>query len=472
VSRLFAVAVKALVSLLVLATGFRAVSDDDFARVVIMQTFAHGPALDPTGTSWLPFPFWLNGGVMTLFGTSLFVARAAAFVAGLIAAWLLFEAAMILFADRNEALGAAILASILPWSARLGVATVPELPTAALAVFAAATLTRQEGRLRLIGAAALLPATLSRYEPWFVTAVFSALCLWDAREEKERAAKLAAAAIALLGPIGWMAHNALAHGDALHFLARVSAYKRALGGEGGLVAAITGYPLSLLREEPELCIASLSLIIYAKFKIKEPLPESLPRMALVALVLLLGLTAAALPGGAPTHHAGRALLTIWLVAALYVGAALYRARRLASKQRFYLGLALASVVIVGASVLRPWFARLDSWAHREAATSIGQQAAEHATARDSVLLEVRDYGYYAVQAGSGAPWLFVPDRSIDPRKDIRPSSFTDPERLRRRAMMFPWIVGYRSDITDAQLPEPVATAGEWGLWSGVEEPDG
>jgi hypothetical protein len=34
------------------------VSDDDYARVVIAQRLSL--ALDPSGTSWLPFPFWLR----------------------------------------------------------------------------------------------------------------------------------------------------------------------------------------------------------------------------------------------------------------------------------------------------------------------------------------------------------------------------------------------------------------------------
>ena len=251
--RLLAVAVKALVGLAVLGSGFRAVSDDDFARVVLMQGFAHEPALDPTGTSWLPFPFWLNGAAMFVTGTSLTAARALAFVWGLLAALLLYEVGRLLFASPRKALGAAVVGSILPWSARLGVATVPELLTAALTVFAAVTLTRSEGRHRLLGAFALLLATLSRYEPWFVAALFAALCLWDAR--RDPLPKIAAALLALVGPVAWIVHNAVAHGDPFHFIARVSAYKNALdGSSAGLLAAIAGYPLSLLREEPELCI--------------------------------------------------------------------------------------------------------------------------------------------------------------------------------------------------------------------------
>ena len=102
-NRLLAVVVKALVGLAVLGSGFRAVSDDDFARVVLMQGFAHEPALDPTGTSWLPFPFWLNGAAMLLTGTSLTAARALAFAWGLLAALLLYEAGRLLFDDPRKA---------------------------------------------------------------------------------------------------------------------------------------------------------------------------------------------------------------------------------------------------------------------------------------------------------------------------------------------------------------------------------
>ena len=55
---------KAAVSALVLALGFRAVSDDDFARVVLAQEWAHAPRLDPPGTSWLPVPVWIYGALV------------------------------------------------------------------------------------------------------------------------------------------------------------------------------------------------------------------------------------------------------------------------------------------------------------------------------------------------------------------------------------------------------------------------
>src|SRR5947199_83706 len=85
----------------------------------------------------------------------------------------------------KAALAAAVLSAILPWSARLGVATVPELPTAALALLALGSLAPPRGgederallRRRPWGGAALLAACLSRYEVWPLAAGFAALSL-------------------------------------------------------------------------------------------------------------------------------------------------------------------------------------------------------------------------------------------------------------------------------------------------------
>ena len=123
---------KVAVSALVLAAGFRAVSDDDFSRVVLAQAWAHAPRLDPTGSSWLPVPFWLNGALFRVFGPTLDVARAIAFVLGAVSAALVYVAALWITGDRRAAVPGALLAAVFPWSACLGVATVPELPAAAL----------------------------------------------------------------------------------------------------------------------------------------------------------------------------------------------------------------------------------------------------------------------------------------------------------------------------------------------------
>src|SRR4051812_25970635 len=100
----FLAVLKALVSAVVLASGFRAVSDDDFSRVVIAETWAHDPRFDASGTSWLPFPFWLNGAFLHVFGRSLDVARGVSFVLGVLSIALVYEAARWLGAFRRGAL--------------------------------------------------------------------------------------------------------------------------------------------------------------------------------------------------------------------------------------------------------------------------------------------------------------------------------------------------------------------------------
>ena len=76
----------ALACVLARAAGFDHVSDDDFSRVAIAQTFAHAPRLDPSGTSWLPFPFWVLGGAMAALGRSHAVANAVSIALASIAA--------------------------------------------------------------------------------------------------------------------------------------------------------------------------------------------------------------------------------------------------------------------------------------------------------------------------------------------------------------------------------------------------
>ncbi|MEZ4441040.1 MAG: hypothetical protein R3B72_18220 [Polyangiaceae bacterium] len=192
-----------------------------------------------------------------------------------------------------------------------------------------------------------------------------------------------------------------------------------------------------------------------------PLPTSLPRVTLAAATLLAGLTLAALPGGAPTHHAGRALLTLWLLAALYLGRAALTP--LAFAWRRVLLPAIPTLLVLGALILRPWYARLDSWSPRPHATTIGAAAARATTG--PILLEVRDYAFFAVEAGSGAPWRFVEDRSIDPRKPPEPSSFATPDRLQARASTQSAIVGIDTPTARQALGPPNTTAGPWALWT-------
>src|SRR5258708_5110695 len=66
----------------VIRQGFSHISDDDYARSVIAERFAYAPGLDPSGTSWLPLPFWITGAAMVAAGRSLATARGVALALG------------------------------------------------------------------------------------------------------------------------------------------------------------------------------------------------------------------------------------------------------------------------------------------------------------------------------------------------------------------------------------------------------
>lgn len=461
-----------------LALGFRAVSDDDFARVVIAQGFARAPALDPTGTSWLPLPFWITGAAMALFGRDLVVARGVAIVLGVVASLALLAAARWLFRDPVKALVGALIAATFPWSARLGVATVPELPTAAAIVVAlASTAPGWTARRRLLGAVALAAGCLSRYEPWMVAIPFAALTAWDAHRRggadeaarRDRFRLMLAAVVALAAPAAWIAWNAHAHGDAFAFLARVAAYKKAIGaGASGLGGAAADYGLAFLVAEPEL-IAAFVVAGLAAYRFRASVPTDLAglrRPAAIAAILAGMLIVAGMKDGAPTHHPERALLAPLLLVALATGALLVDlARGLQGPGRTWVALAIGVAVIAGTSPRRRFAITL---LPRTDEVAIGELAGETMPKGEKALLEVVDYGHFAVLAGSGRPEAFVLDRELDPRKAGEGSSFGDEARVREkaRAVGAAWVVKKGDDAREGDG----ACRGAWclGRVEGVE----
>lgn len=316
-------AAKAGVGLYVLLAGFTHVSDDDYARVVIAEQFAHHPALDPSGTSWLPFPFWLTGAAMLALGRTLVAARTVAYAVGVVSVAAPYVAMRVAGCRRGTALAGTLVALALPWSAWLGVATVPEAMTACLVAAAAIGVTCEQAGIAC--AAALLAASLSRYEAWPVCVVFAVASLPKSGQAPRRI--IAVSALALAGPVGWMVWNLHAHGSALHFVARVAAYRQAIGAvPASLAEKLTAFPLALASSAPAL------LALAALGAIALPFDATLrrrwtPALASAAAILVF-LVYGDLRDGAPTHHPERALLPIWWILATFAADALRTLARL------------------------------------------------------------------------------------------------------------------------------------------------
>ncbi len=437
---------KAVVSSLVWASGFRALSDDDYARIVIAQRFAESPSLDPTGTSWLPLPFWLNGGAMLLFGASVEVARGVALVLGVASAVAVWVALGWLGAGRLGSVLGALCAAAFPYSAWLGVATVPELPTAALCLLGLASLTHG-GSVRMGGAVALSAACLSRYEAWPVALVFALVCARDGR------ARWPAAAMALAGPAAWLVHGVLHHGSALFFVKRVSEYRRAIGaGNQSLVDGLMGFPTMLVRCEPELCAFALIALFAALALGGTAVLRRHARVLLALGALMAFLVAGDLRDGAPTHHGERALLTAWLgLAALggdALGEAWARARAAGRAALIALpGLAMAPMT----AIVRPWYAARDAFVDRSAEVELGRAARALAGPGERLLVSARDFGFYATMAGFGAPARSAPLDDHDPRKPRAPAggSATDALQAQLAADRADWLVVEADQVAGA-----------------------
>ncbi len=413
-------AAKLVVSLVVLAAGFHAVSDDDYARSVIAQRFAVAPSLDPSGTSWLPLPFWIYGTAFFIFGSSLPVARVVAVLLGIGSVWLLLVAARWLGAGRLGAFAGALVAALFPWSAWLGAAPVPELPTAALCVLATAALGTSETRVRLLGAVAVASACLCRYEAWPIALVFAAFSAWDAYRSRNRALALASA-LALGAIVLWLLHGALVHGDALFFWKRIADYRNALGDGPSFRERLLRVPSRLFGDEPELWLgllfAGVSRASLARYA----------RPAVAAGALLAFLVAGELAGGGPTHHTGRAVLPVWLLVAPALGHELERrAAEPLAKPWILLAAALA---LVGLG----WMLRVGTppaFPDRRDAVAIGAQA--KALGAPSLLIDSPDYSYLAVSAAFGAPHVTEPFDDRDPRRPRAADAFASESALRAR----------------------------------------
>jgi hypothetical protein len=413
------VALKAILGAYVLGCGFTHVSDDDYARTVIAEQFAHAPRLDPSGTSWLPFPFWLTGTAMLLAGASLATSRVVAFVAGAASAAAPYLALRAIDVDRAPSFGATAAAMALPWNAWLGVATVPEGWFGAIA--AAALLAAVRPGLWPACALALTAAALSRYEAWPACAVFAVAVAYRSRrlEPRPRGA-LAWAALAIAGPLAWMAWNAYAHGDPIHFLARVSAFRRAIGAaQVPLQEKLLGYPRALVAETPE--VAVLGAVAAAGFAARS-FRRRWATAALAVGAILIFLIVGDVRDGAPTHHPERALTIAWWIGvAMGIDAIHHAATALAKTPALRRGLAVATGFVVTA-----WAASLpgrwalapgnSNWDRRDSQLARGAEMRARGVAH--VEITPCSFEHFALLAAWGEPQR----AEVHPRTNAPPTA--------------------------------------------------
>jgi len=409
-----------------------AISDDDFARVVIAQKFAQNPKLDPSGTSWLPVPFYFDGLYMMARGATLQAAREAAGLRSVLSALLVFSAARRLGIQRLPAILCAWLPFVWPSLNILTVATVPEYFTAALALRAIAGVLTTNSPCGMVGALlALFLATLSRYEVWALAFALSAFVLLRRPRRAMWSLSL------LLGPLLWCLHGALHHNDAFFFVTRVANYKAALGeAHQPWTRVLLAYPRALVELEAFLVgasVAALLVLLGTRMRLKNGLWISAILGFQILALMLTGLGNAA-----PTHHPERALILIWL-AMTFVPALAFTELKLRHgptlKTWSVAGLALA----LGAYF--QWQRPTSHYAERAAEVSIGETLRLAQASRPSpTVLATSDYGYFAIEAAAGHPERFHIAHDHDPRRQKDSLSLGEQTRTMVRHTGAGWLV--------------------------------
>jgi hypothetical protein len=363
------------------AMGFEAISDDDYCRVTIAQRFAVEPRLDATGTSWLPSPFWLLGTVFMASGRTLAVARIAA---PTLAAFALLPWLVALRRDPARAIAALALALAVDWVSWVAAAPVPE---SLVGPMIAAPFLADEDDTPWLFVPFVAVATLARYEAWPMAAVLSAIL---ARRKRP-----GAALVTFAGPLAWLAWNARAHGDPLHFSSRVARYATAHGHPVSAADALLVYPRALVGDGRPILVLLALLAVSTSARASRDLAESSPRRSgpplIAATALLAFLEVGSLRGGAPTHHAVRALLPlVWLAAPLVVEAL---PRRRAGA---FTAAAIAIVAASGRFATPP-----DTGEAVREALRIGREAREEGVA--TLRLTSCGFEHFAAMAAFGAP---------------------------------------------------------------------
>lgn len=429
------VAARWLVTTLAGSFGFNALSDDDFARVTLAQAFSASPALDPTGSSWLPFPFWLTGTAMAVFGPTISTAKLTSLVIACASGILLYSVARASRVHPSAAWLGSMLWTLVPVGVFTGAATVPELPTAALCASALLLLRSPHPHAGLLAASLLIPATLSRYEAWPVAlcAIISIGIPTSHPSEFKKpqpsvGIRLLALALASLGPLAWIAWNQVSHADPLHFHARVSSYWFAWGGDAsGWWNALVVYPRSVVLDAPVLT-ASLAGALY--WNRSRDHHKTWLRPALACLAVVVALTLAQATGGAPTHHPERALLFLWAVG--WIAAADLFAGPTGPKGRGWdLWRALWATAVVCFLILRTCALAPDYGMDRTSELALGTWLRQHT--EGPILFAPNNYGYFAVMAALRDGDRLLLAASVDPRDGAASNPFDDADKLLDRA---------------------------------------
>jgi hypothetical protein len=208
----------------------------------------------------------------------------------------------------------------------------------------------------------------------------------------------------------------------LFFVARVTSYRRALGGnDASLLRRLFEFPRLLFGGVAELIGVLILVAIVTRKSKHEQL--SCGRCALALFGMLAFLMLGSVRDGVPTHHAGRVLLPIWFFGVVILGSlSVPLVNAMSGPAR-----ALTGLAILGWTWLMTPFV-LPKYDLAERALELEAGTAARGITDGALAIDTPDYGYFAVQAGFGSPIGTSVLDDHDPRHPS-PSPFSSAQVL-------------------------------------------
>lgn len=271
-SLLFLISLKVVFQIILLSTGFRWLSADDYCRTVISYNWLQKPEI--TSGVWLPFHFWLNGFFM-MFIKDLFVAATViSFIFSTLSIFFFFKSIEIAF-SRRTAFWSSVIFIFFPFQAWLGISGLPESVFFFFVLgglyFFMLWKTKNQKRYLFFAALSIALSNGFRYEGWLFSITLIILASIDIFKEKKLGKlfvkNILIASISTVTIIWWLVLNYIDNNDFFFFAKETSKIYDNFNTAKYLQKVIQ-YPTFIFYIAPITSFFSIK-VIYSNFRKRE-----------------------------------------------------------------------------------------------------------------------------------------------------------------------------------------------------------
>ncbi len=267
----FLLTIKILFQIIIISSGYRWLSADDYCRTVISYEWINNPKI--YSGVWLSMHFWVNGFIM-LFIKDLFIAATSVnFIFSTFTLIYFFKVLDICF-DRKIAFWASIIFSVFPFQVWLSLSGLPESISYFFIIAGIYYFIkwRKDNNVTYLILSSVMLAFSSgfRYEAWLFCATLPIMTIYSCIKDKKAIKKIISftliSCISFTIIIWWLIQNYIDNKDFFFFIKETERIY-AKFNNAGFIEKLIQYPVFLLYSAPITTIFALK-IIYETLKDK------------------------------------------------------------------------------------------------------------------------------------------------------------------------------------------------------------